>query len=777
MIKEIRKLKNFGIYHDFNWGGLPKFKKYNLIYGWNRSGKTTISRIFSSCEKRSLINIDTYPENREFEVCLKNGTSIKSNEVKDCNLPVRVFNQDFIDDNISFEPDKYSNGIIYVSEEDIETKKKLSDLKKQRDILQKTYSDAKKNKSNKEKVKNTFLTSLGREISNVLFDKAYNKSKVQTKINEVGAQNFDTKIISEKEKSTLEEITKRKIGDEISAFKRIEIKLPIYNGLDEIVEHVKLLLTKKVVSETLDRLKNNEELNDWVKKGFDLQKSHNEYGQCLFCQNPISSNLFDSLSKHFSKDYIELQEMIEYYKESTKQVNFQEISSENSALYPELIEEYRVQAEALNSSIREHNKWFFMEVEALLDEKYKNPFDDELIEMFTAPNDFENNINKGIDGINDIIKKHNNKVKNHSSEVNQAKEKLELHTIAVAIKEQDFKSINTEFVNSETIEAKSLKELKEIEAELDKLEKITSQISGAIGKINKHLNDFFGKEEITLDLDKSKKGYVINRNGQLAHKLSEGEKTAIAFSYFIVKVEEKEFNIENGIIFIDDPISSFDSNFIYHSFSLISEHFNKAGQLFISTHNFQFFNLIKDWFSSKNYRILEENKKLTKENKPLKLIPAEFYMVENFTTETKRDARIIVLDNTLRKFKSEYHFLFNRLKAFLKSSPDYADLYSIGNIARRYFEIYADFKIPNSSNQKQKMEALVKIANSSETVVNTIECGKVYKLINEFSHNYNPTSSIEHTDRSECMEAVNILFKIVKYSDLKHFEILEKGYN
>ena len=113
----------------------------------------------------------------------------------------------------------------------------------------------------------------------------------------------------------------------------------------------------------------------------------------------------------------------------------------------------------------------------------------------------------------------------------------------------------------------------------------------------------------------------------------------------------------------------------------------------------------------------------------------------------------------------------------MKSSPDYADLYSIGNIARRYFEIYADFKIPNSSNQKQKIEALVRVANSAGTLVNAIECGKVYKLINEFSHNYNPTSSIEHTDRSECIEAIKILFKIVKYSDLKHFEILEKNYN
>jgi len=49
MITKISKLKDFGIFHDFSWERkLPEFKKFNLIYGWNRSGKTTISRVFES---------------------------------------------------------------------------------------------------------------------------------------------------------------------------------------------------------------------------------------------------------------------------------------------------------------------------------------------------------------------------------------------------------------------------------------------------------------------------------------------------------------------------------------------------------------------------------------------------------------------------------------------------------------------------------------------------------------------------------------------------------
>ncbi len=53
MITRIMKLKHFGIFHDFSWKDIPEFKRFNLIYGWNRSGKTILSRVFSACEKKS----------------------------------------------------------------------------------------------------------------------------------------------------------------------------------------------------------------------------------------------------------------------------------------------------------------------------------------------------------------------------------------------------------------------------------------------------------------------------------------------------------------------------------------------------------------------------------------------------------------------------------------------------------------------------------------------------------------------------------------------------
>jgi len=50
MILKINKLKRFGIYQNYTWGAIDDFKKKNLIYGWNYSGKTTISKLFQVLE-------------------------------------------------------------------------------------------------------------------------------------------------------------------------------------------------------------------------------------------------------------------------------------------------------------------------------------------------------------------------------------------------------------------------------------------------------------------------------------------------------------------------------------------------------------------------------------------------------------------------------------------------------------------------------------------------------------------------------------------------------
>lgn len=52
MIKRISKLNQFGIFRNFAWDSaeVDDFGRYNLLYGWNYSGKTTLSRVFSALQ-------------------------------------------------------------------------------------------------------------------------------------------------------------------------------------------------------------------------------------------------------------------------------------------------------------------------------------------------------------------------------------------------------------------------------------------------------------------------------------------------------------------------------------------------------------------------------------------------------------------------------------------------------------------------------------------------------------------------------------------------------
>jgi len=75
--------------------------------------------------------------------------------------------------------------------------------------------------------------------------------------------------------------------------------------------------------------------------------------------------------------------------------------------------------------------------------------------------------------------------------------------------------------------------IREIEAQL-------SDIARVADKINQHLRSMFSKEHIKIEAtDKNK--FKILRDGSEAKNLNSGEKTAFAFSYFLTRLEDKDF--------------------------------------------------------------------------------------------------------------------------------------------------------------------------------------------------------------------------------------------
>ncbi|MGE0569313.1 MAG: AAA family ATPase [Bacteroidia bacterium] len=443
IIKQVSKLKKFGIFDNFNWNSdLPEFKKFNLIYGWNRSGKTTLSRIFASCEKKSVYDKEKFkqfPEHGEFEIKTDDGSVIKSLDIATSNLKVKVFNQDFIDGNISFDPSNSCTPIVFVSEEDIENKKKLDQLRNDKMALDKTYELLKKDKLSKEDTKSIFLTDLGREISNALFDKTYNKTKAESKINAIGFNNFTDKILSMDAKIEYESVSKSNAGKPQSTLAEYKLSIVFEDetieSFQKIYENITKLLGKKVISDSIDRLKDDQSLNSWVKQGFELHKSKNEKHNCLFCSNPIDAEFLNTLSGHFSKDYEDLQSAIVIFKNEINKIKLSNeglyLLSTKAELYPDLQGKFEEQSLKLEEIIDKTNTWIETAI-SKLNEKYNSTLI--IISNPDKPEEYFVKYNSVIKELNKIIEKHNDKIQNHSKEVSNSKEKIELHLIATALK-------------------------------------------------------------------------------------------------------------------------------------------------------------------------------------------------------------------------------------------------------------------------------------------------------------------------------------------------------
>jgi len=96
----------------------------------------------------------------------------------------------------------------------------------------------------------------------------------------------------------------------------------------------------------------------------------------------------------------------------------------------------------------------------------------------------------------------------------------------------------------------------------------------------------------------------------------------------------------------------------------------------------------------------------------------------------------------LLKFKSEYHFLFSTLYQFDNSATgDYTSLLSLPNVVRRFMEAFGGIMIPLSIGLKGKMDRIF-----PDEVVRE----KVWKFINNYSHNTTITRSLTIPDMSEC---------------------------
>ncbi|HEU5053033.1 MAG TPA: AAA family ATPase [Hanamia sp.] len=734
-IKQIRKVRDFGIFKKFDWDGtIPDFNHFNLTYGWNYCGKTTISRIFR-CYEIGAKHADY--EAATFEIEDTDGNRY-SELIFPSKLNIRVFNTDFISDNL-----KWNEGIepiFMLGEQNI---KLQNDLAAEKINREKAQGKLQKQQEDKKAIADNVywaLSNKASEIKNTLILTTFDKRHFEHKVSAV-SKDKTTTLLSQTEIQALVQIYKS--TEEKQELTPVIGKVP---NIPVLNKEINDLLSTMVTAKVIERLRANPELNEWVKTGKEL---HKDKTKCEFCGSDLSSDLLENLNKHFSKDYDEL--LLNLGKK-VKETEGQKINlslPDAANFYTEFQTAYQELKADTEKEVVVLNKTLQRMVEKLESKKTKVFEKTEL----GAVIDNANVILSGISKINDVIKKHNQKTSEFENQKKAAYEKLIKNYSLEFARTQKYEESQNAIANlSNDIESTKAEILK-IDKNITSIEERLSETVKGAEKINEYLSQYFSKEDIKAKVTADNK-FQLLRAGHIAKNLSEGEKTAIAFAYFITKLEDKNTTLANSIIYLDDPISSLDSNHLFNTYSFIRTKFYdeqtrtlKCKQLFVSTHNYEFFNLIKDWF----IKVKDKYR--------------SFYLVERTTNDTKDESKIIQLPSLLLKFKSEYCYLFSLIYNFKQTpSKDFEQLYNLPNIIRRYLEAFAAFKYLSTRNVDENLDQLIP---------DTVKCERVRKFIHYHSHSLSTNRIMQFSDMKECTDIVEIVLEAVEAIDKEHYDSLK----
>ncbi|EAK1262771.1 RloC protein, partial [Campylobacter jejuni] len=649
---------NFGSYKNFKWGNnLEEFKTINIFYGRNYSGKTTLSRIARSFELKKH-NEDFLDGN--FKIKLEDGNFLTQNDVIKSNLDIRVYNSDFVKENLNYLYDKKGNikGFKSIGEEQknikeiIEKREKI--LKTRNEKLQKLENDKKEflndDRETKLEEKFTEKASLIATNPNYLKGYRYNKTALKKDLNII-KNNEDAYILNNEEQNQFIKILEDKEKHNTN-FNNTFNK----DNFQGILKHSSEILEKEII------IKENltSELRQWLEEGLKFHKEHLSTQQCKFCNNPltlerivwIENNIKDDSGEKekIEEELKDLLDNFENYKLELKKI-LQDIEYEN--FYSNYKDSFIALKEQLGANIANYNKEL-LKIEEKIKEKQKDVFTPIKLEN---TNDFSDEIFLILNKIENLCKENDEYTNKLSTNQDEAREKLRLNEVAKFAKDSDCFAIQDEIQNLKqninTLEksiATQNNKIDLLESRIEKYKEKLSNLETSTSNINKYLKSYFGHNMLELKVKKDDKGqlngeFEILRNGKQAKNLSEGECSLVAFCYFVASLEDAKTKDKNPIIWIDDPISSLDNNHIFFIFSLIEAKIakkikdNKYSQLFISTHNLDFLKYLK---SLTGY---DKNDK-----------KSFMYLIEK-----TNNSDIKILPDYIRKYVTEFNYLFEQI--------------------------------------------------------------------------------------------------------------------
>lgn len=734
-ITRISRLRDFGIFRDFTWpSDLPDFRRYNLIYGWNGSGKTLLSNLLRRLEPNPAVTEGTATVRIDKR-------DISAQDFDQEAVPIRVFNRKFIAENV-FK----TNGaepIYAIGKENIEKQKAAKVLKDFQERTRTLRQQRQDDYAAATKALDKLCIDQAKRIKDDFGGGGANPYSYYDKSNFAGkADKLSKQADIEQHKLDDDERSKLLMQhQQTSPEDKVDEIAYAFPDLSSLFEEVAALLARTVISSTLNELADDPELAEWVHEGLSLHRDR-ESQTCLFCTNPVTEKRFGKLGAHFDEEY-------ECFLEGIKNMlaiiavhsdAADEFSAPNKAeLYDDISSDYD---NALTRCHAERKR-----VIAALDLLDRN-LQAKKAALFVSqslPSQAPQVDNTVLDAANAYIRKHNKACDDFEKTRTDARQRLETGYVVDALDEY------TNFVNAEAA-AKSLLEktrqtVEETQHKIDLVERDIVSPRQAADELNYDIGQYLGHDELSLQVEAT--GYRITRNGQDADELSEGEQTAIALLYFLKSLTDKDFDLSRGIVVLDDPVSSLDANALFGAFGFIQARTQDAAQLFVLTHNFTFFRQVRRWF---------------------RRCDASFYMLDCVQNENQRCASIRPLDPLLKKYESEYHYLFSKVYREAQASPPdgLESCYYLPNVARRLLEAFLAFRHPQQSN-KSLWEQLREIDYEEN------KKSRILRFLHAHSHRDAQFAGPEH-DLSILAETPSVLrdlMELMKKEDRGHYTAME----
>jgi len=775
-----------------NGNNVQNFKRLNILYGRNYSGKTTLSRIFRALETGRIPLNYTTPF---FSVRGDRG-NVNQDTIATHGYDIRVYNRDFVNDNLSFLVNQVSGviktfAIVGDKNKEIEdaiaaieaelgsVEKKaglrfnLEEKKKERDQAKVDYKMVLESLEEKLRTHANDKIKKNREYGNSV----YNIDGIKRDIAATKKNGFNALSVEEQAAKLL--LLKQEALPDIPNSVNINLEI------ESIKKTAEDLLSKSItLSQPIQELLNDSVLQLWVKEGIPLHKEKRE--TCAFCHQNLPHNIWQVLESHFNKESSDLESSINSCLTSINNAvdaisGF--VTLTGNRFYSEEGIAFELSKKALDKELAVYKQ----DLEALQDalEARKNsPF--QTVAMPGSSHDPEA-IQKHANAINDLIIQSNGRTKTLEKDKNSAREALRLTDVASFISTINYDTELTRISDLKKKAETANDAFTDAEKEITNREAMITQLRGqqkderkAAEKVNSLLNHFFGHDGIKLEakdnMEKTAVKFEVTRDGKSAYHLSEGECSLIAFCYFIAKLEEPDSKGKKLIIYIDDPISSLDGNHIFFMFSLIESLITKPfknadgsndyryKQLFISTHNLDFLKYLKR-LSIPRKRIVES------EGKTRSVEDNEHFIVER----NGASSNIMLMPAYLKNYITEFNYLFHQIykcRDQKAANETHEPFYSFGNNLRKFLEAFLFFKYPYHDDKNDALERIKKFFGEEDAVAIAL----INRLNNELSHLESiPDRGFKPVEIPEISKVANFVLDKIYTTDPAQYNALLKS--